>query len=68
MADLTEIRETVRERYAAAAKRAGKQDDGGCCGGSVACTPADETGVFGGALYDQATADGVPESAVNASS
>jgi arsenite methyltransferase len=67
VADLTEIRETVRERYAAAAKRASGQSDGGCCGGSVACSPADDTGVFGGALYDEATAEGVPETAVNAS-
>jgi arsenite methyltransferase len=53
MADMTDsIRENVRERYAAAAKRGG-----GCCGSDV----------FGGALYDDATADGVPESAVNAS-
>jgi SAM-dependent methyltransferase len=53
MADLTDsIRENVRERYAAAAKRGG-----GCCGSDV----------FGSTLYDDATADGVPEAAVNAS-
>ena len=56
MAELTEIREAVRERYAAAAKQAG-----GCC------SPADETGVFGGALYDEATRTDVPEAAVGAS-
>jgi arsenite methyltransferase len=53
MADLTDdIREHVRERYAAAAKRTN-----GCCGSDV----------FGEALYDEAIADGVPEAAVNAS-
>jgi arsenite methyltransferase len=68
MADLTEhIRESVRERYAAAAKRASEQSEGGCCGGNVACSPADDADGFGSRLYDEATADGVPEAAVNAS-
>jgi SAM-dependent methyltransferase len=68
MADLTDhIRENVRERYAAAAKRAAEQSEGSCCGGSVACSPADESGVFGGSLYDEATAKGVPRAAVDAS-
>jgi arsenite methyltransferase len=54
MADLTEyIRESVRERYAAAAKR-----DQGCCGGSA---------VFGANLYDEASTEDIPEAAVNAS-
>jgi arsenite methyltransferase len=53
MADLTDyIRENVREKYAAAAKRST-----GCCGSDT----------FGSTLYDEATADGVPEAAVNAS-
>jgi arsenite methyltransferase len=69
MAELTDIRETVRERYAAAAKAAAElkdaTDGAGCCGSSgVSCSPADATGVFGGALYDQPDA---PASAVNAS-
>jgi arsenite methyltransferase len=68
MADLTEhIRESVRERYAAAAKRASEQSEGGCCGGNVACSPADDADGLGSRLYDEATADGVPEAAVNAS-
>jgi SAM-dependent methyltransferase len=69
MAEITDqIRENVREKYAAAAKRASEQSgDGGCCGGSVACSPVDETGSFGSSLYDETTADGVPEAAVNAS-
>jgi arsenite methyltransferase len=69
MAELTDLRETVRERYAAAAKAATElkheTDGAGCCGSSgVSCSPADSTGAFGGALYDQAEA---PASAVSAS-
>jgi len=68
MADLSDyIRENVRERYAAAAKRASDQRDAGCCGGNVACSPADEDGWFGSSLYDPATTEGVPVAAVNAS-
>ena len=56
MADLTDyIRETVRERYAAAAK-----EGSGC--GSSGCGPA-----FGAALYDESSTEDVPEAAVNAS-
>jgi arsenite methyltransferase len=47
MAELTEVRETVRERYAAAAK-----SRSGCgCG---------EAGRFGSSLYDEAVAEGAP--------
>ena len=77
MAELTDIRETVRQKYAQAAEAAAQAEFGqarviesesGCCGSSSACcTPADETGVFGGSLYEQATREGVPEAAVNAS-
>ena len=70
MAELIDIRESVRERYAAAAKRAGADiaDEKGCCGGTGAgCTPADATGVFGSALYDEAAGADVPEAALNAS-
>src|SRR5947209_19829680 len=56
MAELTEIRENVRQRYAAAAR-----SSQGCC------SPADATGVFGGALYDEAAGAEVPEAALNAS-
>jgi arsenite methyltransferase len=65
MAELdTEIRETVRERYAAAARAVGEGgEDGGCCGGG--CGPPEAT--FGGALYDVDTGDTVPEEALSAS-
>ena len=77
MAELTDIRETVRQKYAKAAEAAAREEyehaqaiesESGCCGStSSCCTPADETGVFGGSLYEQATREGVPEAAVNAS-
>jgi arsenite methyltransferase len=56
MAELTDIRETVRERYAAAARGSG------CCG------TTDKAGeqVFGGTLYD-AESQGAPAGAVAAS-
>jgi SAM-dependent methyltransferase len=65
MAELTEIREQVRARYAAAA-----QQGGGCCGsGPAGVELADATGaqVFGDALYDPAEADGATARAVAAS-
>jgi SAM-dependent methyltransferase len=55
-----DIRETVRERYAAAARSAASS------AGAVVVTEADEQGVFGASLYaDEAKA--APEAAVNAS-
>jgi arsenite methyltransferase len=66
VAELTDIRETVRERYAAAATSATSGE--GCCGGGPAtCSPADETGVFGRGLYDEAHREAVPDDVVNAS-
>jgi ubiquinone/menaquinone biosynthesis C-methylase UbiE len=69
MADLTEIRELVNERYANAAKTAAHQaSDSGCCGSPSSCCGAgDESGVFGAALYDGVSLDDVPDSALNAS-
>ena len=70
MAELTDIRESVRERYAAAANAAMEAQDAaseaGCCGSEgVSWSPADATGVFGLALYEDT--EGVPGSAVSAS-
>jgi ubiquinone/menaquinone biosynthesis C-methylase UbiE len=59
-ATVEQVRDTVREKYAAAARAAAAQP------GSACCTPADGTGVFGSALYAE-TETGVPEAAVNAS-
>jgi SAM-dependent methyltransferase len=68
MADLTDaqtIRETVREKYAAAARSA---DSGGCCAPeSITCTPADSTGVFGGSLYDESARADAPDGVLDAS-
>jgi arsenite methyltransferase len=62
MAELSEVRESVRERYAAAARGAG------CCGPKGAsCSPADASGVFGQTLYDESSREQLPEPAVNAS-
>jgi len=68
MAELdTDVRETVRERYAAAARAAADQQAGCCGGGASTCAPADEAGVFGGTLYDDASTEDVPQAAVEAS-
>jgi arsenite methyltransferase len=58
-ADPALVRDTVREKYAAAARTAAAGAATNCC------SPADEVGAFGSALY-AGTAD-VPESAVSAS-
>ena len=67
MADLTEIREAVRERYAAAATSAPVSDAEPCCGTGCGCSPAEEPGRFGVDLYDAATRDGVPAAVLQAS-
>jgi arsenite methyltransferase len=54
-----QVRETVRKRYASAAKAAAAGSEDPCC------SPADDVGVFGSALY--AETDGVPEGALSAS-
>ncbi|MDQ3720119.1 MAG: arsenite methyltransferase [Actinomycetota bacterium] len=64
MAELTDIRETVRDMYAQAARGA----EGGCCGpDAVSCSPADEAGVFGATLYDEASRGEASEASLNAS-
>ena len=59
MAELTDIRESVRERYASAARQASTSE--GCCGSSVGCS--DE---FGSALYVDEAGE-APDAAVSAS-
>ncbi len=77
MAELTDtdIREQVRERYAAAATAVAESTGSGCCGAPAAiagCGPdiasTDKHGneVFGVALYD-GEADAAPRAAVEAS-
>ena len=75
MAELTDaraaaeptIRDTVRERYAAAARAAAEGSRPSCACGPAGVT--DERGdvVFGGSLYDAAEADGATANAVAAS-
>jgi len=76
MAELTDIRETVRRKYAEAAEAAARGEftparalESGCCGlGELyCCSPADEAGVFGSALYDEARGEELPDDAVKAS-
>src|SRR4051812_46474248 len=61
MAELTDIRETVRARYAAAASVAAQQGNASCCEGD-SCGEA-----FGAALYGQDEATHAPERALEAS-
>ena len=81
MAELTEqttdIRETVRERYAAAARAVAEHQSSGeptpaaatssCCGPAVSTTDASGEHVFGGALYEPGEAAEAPATAVAAS-
>lgn len=62
-----DIRETVRETYAAAARAAAKPSgsSSGCCG-PIALTDAHQTPVFGASLYDGAETEGATVTAVAA--
>ena len=62
-----DIRESVRERYAAAARTVTEQSASQSCCGSITLAEADETGVFGVTLYDGAETTGAPEAALGAS-
>jgi len=62
-----DIREAVRERYAAAAQAAAVQRGASCGCGPVSTLDASGTQVFGGALYDSAAAEGATTTAVEAS-
>jgi arsenite methyltransferase len=67
MAELNDIRETVRQRYAAAATRTAASDAD--CGAPIHLTAseADDTKVFGSELYDETSREGVPDAALDAS-
>ena len=66
-----DVRETVRERYAAAAlamAAAGSaSSDASCCGSSIGLTDERGAQVFGDALYDSTDTDGAPDAAIGAS-
>ena len=70
------IRETVRAKYAEAARLAAggefpqaraMESDAGRDNDFYGCGPADQTGVFGSALYDEAHREQLPETSVMAS-
>jgi arsenite methyltransferase len=74
MADLTntetDVREAVRERYAAAAKAVREvREEAGCCGSAYSTLTRKDSGeqVFGDSLYSGADTEGAPAAAVEAS-
>jgi arsenite methyltransferase len=70
MAELTpetDIRETVREKYAEAARAVADQRDTSSCCGPVSTVDGTGAQVFGGALYDGAETEGATAGAVQAS-
>jgi len=62
-----DIRETVREKYAAAARAVAEQPGSESCCGPITLTDADQAHVFGAALYDAAETEGATATAVAAS-
>jgi SAM-dependent methyltransferase len=67
MAELKGIRETVRERYAAAATKTAPSDASCCAPIRLTASPTDDTKVFGGELYDDSSREGVPDAVLDAS-
>jgi arsenite methyltransferase len=63
---MSDIREEVRARYAAAASTAADNKDASCCD-STCCGGSAEAEIFGPALYDATERDALPETAVLAS-
>src|SRR6476619_3203729 len=61
------LRETVRERYAAAARAAATEDATSCCGSDGAIITEDQAELFGGALYADDDRAALPDAAVLAS-
>jgi arsenite methyltransferase len=62
-----DIREVVREKYAAAARAVAAQETTSCACGPAGTTHEQGAQVFGSALYDNVQADGATETAVAAS-
>jgi len=65
--DADQLREQVRERYAASARAVTGEGDGCGCGSGGCCADAGEEGHFGEALYDAEQRGALPEAAVLAS-
>jgi SAM-dependent methyltransferase len=66
MSDQTEIRERVRERYAAAA-RSSAERDASCCGPGAAVISDEQRDVFGAGLYGAEDREALPDAAQLAS-
>jgi arsenite methyltransferase len=75
-ASADEVRGTVRQKYAEAARSAARgeyrqaraiESESGDGDADFCCSPADRTGVFGSALYDEAYRAQLPDTAVQAS-
>ncbi|MGK2936314.1 MAG: arsenite methyltransferase [Solirubrobacteraceae bacterium] len=62
-----DVREAVRENYAAAARAIAEQRNDGCGCGPIALTDGDADQVFGGSLYAGADTEGASDQAVDAS-
>jgi SAM-dependent methyltransferase len=62
-----EIRERVRERYAAAATAAAGDRDASCCGSDAAVITDEQREVFGSALYEEGDRAELPDAAKLAS-
>ncbi len=62
-----DIRETVRQKYAQAARAVAEQQASSSCCGPIGLTDAEGTHVFGAGLYDEAQTEGATASAVSAS-
>ena len=58
-ATVDQVRETVRDKYAAAAVAAAS--------GAACCVPTGDAGVFGASLYAESAESGAPEAAISAS-
>ena len=63
----SDVRETVRSRYAAAAQAVVDETASGCCGPAAASITEEQKQVFGAALYGTADRDELPDAAKLAS-
>ena len=66
MAEVDDIKEIVRDRYAKAAVNAGSRD-ASCCGGNDTVITEDQRNVFGSNLYEDGDREALPEAAQLAS-
>jgi len=62
-AESIDVREVVRERYAAAATAAGGRRDASCCGSDAAVITDEQRDVFGSGLYGDEEREALPDAA-----